>query len=89
MLIFISLIVQTSKMYRISEDLSCGIFYAFGDTGSNTHHQRDRTGPQLISVDQEIFRIDKVLRKSKGPALWKGYPEKFNSWIPLKDLEKL
>ena len=47
--------------------------------------------PELIRAAQEIFRIDKVLRKSKGRALvkWKGYPEKFNSWIPLEDLERL
>ena len=30
---------------------------------------------------QEIFRIDRVLRK------WKGYSNAFNSWIPLADLE--
>ena len=37
------------------------------------------------------FRIDKVLRKRRGQALvkWKGYPDKFNSWVPVHDLEKL
>ena len=46
---------------------------------------------QLQKTTQTTFRIEKVLRKRKGQALvtWKGYPDKFNSWVPLKDLERL
>ena len=46
---------------------------------------------QLQKTTQTTFRIEKVLRKRKGQALvkWKGYPEKFNSWVPLEDLERL
>lgn len=46
---------------------------------------------QLQKTSQDTFRIEKVLQKRKGQALvkWKGYPEKFNSWIPLTDLERL
>ena len=46
---------------------------------------------QLQKTTQTTFRIEKVLRKRKGQALvkWKGYPDKFNSWAPLKDLERL
>ena len=46
---------------------------------------------QLQRTTQTTFRIEKVLRKRKGQALvkWKGYPEKFNSWVPLEDLERL
>ena len=46
---------------------------------------------QLQKTAQTTFRIEKVLRKRKGQALvkWKGYPEKFNSWVPLEDLERL
>ena len=46
---------------------------------------------QLQKTTQTTFRIEKVLRKRKGEALvkWKGYPDKFNSWVPLKDLERL
>ena len=38
---------------------------------------------------QEIFRIERVLRKKKNQvyAKWKGYSDAFNSWIPLTDLE--
>ena len=46
---------------------------------------------QMQRTTQTTFRIEKVLRKRKGQALvkWKGYPEKFNSWVPLEDLERL
>ena len=46
---------------------------------------------QLQKTSQTKFRIDKVLRKRRGQALvkWKGYPDKFNSWVPVHDLEKL
>ena len=48
-------------------------------------------GGELQETDQTIFRIEKVIRKTKGKALvkWKGYPDEFNSWIPLRDLQSL
>ena len=48
-------------------------------------------GEELQETDQTIFRIEKVIRKTKDKALvkWKGYPDEFNSWIPLKDLKNL
>ena len=38
---------------------------------------------------QEIFRIERVLRKKKNQVFvkWKGHGDAFNSWIPLTDLE--
>ncbi|PFX19751.1 putative uncharacterized transposon-derived protein F54H12.3 [Stylophora pistillata] len=46
---------------------------------------------EMLRANQELFRIEKVIRKSKGKALvkWSGYPEKFNSWIDVKDLQKI
>ena len=46
---------------------------------------------ELQKRDQTIYRIEKVIRKTKDKALvkWKGYPAEFNSWIPLKDLQSL
>ena len=46
---------------------------------------------QLQKAVQTKFRIEKVLRKRRDQALvkWKGYPDKFNSWIPMQDLRKL
>lgn len=46
-------------------------------------------------VDQQEYTIDKVLRsRGKGRkkeyfVSWVGYPDKFNSWIPAKDLRRL
>ena len=49
--------------------------------------------PELLKAKQEVFRIEKVLRKDnkKKRALvkWKGYADDFNSWVPIKDLEGL
>lgn len=44
---------------------------------------------ELQRAKQEIFRIEKVIRKNKKQAYvkWKGYDDKFNSWVPLEDLE--
>ena len=47
--------------------------------------------PELLKAKQDVFRIDKVIRRDykKKQALvkWKGYSDEFNSWIPMKDLQ--
>ena len=49
--------------------------------------------PELLKAEQEVFRIDKVIRRDykKKQALvsWKGYSDDFNTWIPLKDLKNI
>ena len=49
--------------------------------------------PELLKAKQDVFRIDKVIRRNykKKQALvkWKGYSDEFNSWIPMKDLNAL
>ena len=49
--------------------------------------------PELLKAKQEVFRIDKIIRKDykKKQALvkWKGYSDDFNSWIPMKDLQNI
>ena len=49
--------------------------------------------PELLKAEQDVFRIEKIIRKDhkKNQALvkWKGYSNDFNSWIPFKDLSKI
>ena len=49
--------------------------------------------PELLKVTQDIFRIEKVIRRDykKKQALvkWLGYSDDFNSWVSLKDLQDL
>ena len=45
-------------------------------------------GKELQKIDQQEFRIEKVIKK-KGDILyvkWKGCDNSFNSWIDKKDL---
>jgi hypothetical protein len=45
---------------------------------------------ELQKTSQEIFRIEKVIRKRGNKLLvkWSGYPETFNSWIVNKQLRQ-
>ena len=49
--------------------------------------------PELQKTTQEIFRIEKVIRRDnkRKRALVKlsGYPAKFDSWVPMSELNKL
>ena len=44
--------------------------------------------PELQKTEQQIFRIEKVIKKENDKSLvkWKGYSDKFNSWVDNKDL---
>jgi len=46
---------------------------------------------ELQKTQQEIFRIEKVIRRRGDKSLvkWLGYPKEFNSWVDNKDLMKL
>ena len=45
---------------------------------------------ELQKVKQQTFRIEKVVKrdnkKKKALVKWKGYSDKFNSWVSFKDL---
>ena len=47
--------------------------------------------PELQKTEQQIYRIEKIIKKEKGRSFvkWKGYPDKFNSWVDNKDLINL
>ena len=38
----------------------------------------------------DVYKIEKVIRKKKNEALvrWLGWPSKYDTWIPLRDLKK-
>ena len=44
---------------------------------------------ELQKATQEKFRIEKVLKRKGGKLYvkWRGYDNRFNSWIDKKDLE--
>ena len=43
---------------------------------------------ELQKTEQQVFRMEKVIEKRKNKSLvkWKGYSDKFNSWVDNKDL---
>jgi len=46
---------------------------------------------QVHASDDALFRIEKVLKRQKGRWLvkWKGWPDKYNSWIASADVSAL
>ena len=44
--------------------------------------------PELQKTIQQVFRIEKVIKKEKNKSLvkWKGYSDDFNSWLDNKDI---
>ena len=44
--------------------------------------------PELQKTSQELFRIEKVIKRGKKKSLvkWKGYSDGFNSWVDNKDI---
>ena len=70
------LLVKLKTIYVVVSDLNSGkIIESFYEK-------------ELQKASQEEFRIEKVLKR-KGDKLyvkWKGYDNRFNSWIDKKDL---
>lgn len=48
---------------------------------------------ELSAVDKkdDVFRVEKILRRRKGMALfkWLGYDSNHNSWVPKKDIQDI
>ena len=66
-------------------------------TSPVTYRIADRNGeeitgtfyePELQKASQELFRIEKVIKRGKKKSLvkWKGYSDDFNSWVDNKDI---
>ena len=47
--------------------------------------------PELQKMSQQLFRIEKVIKRVKKKSLvkWKGYSDDFNSWVDNKDIVNL
>ena len=56
------------------------------------HHGEEIQGTfyeqEMQKTHQDIFRIEKIIRKEKNRLLvkWLGYPDSFNSWVGNKEL---
>ena len=71
-MLLIKLKIQTYVINDLNGQKIIGIFY----------------GKELQKTNQKEFRIEKVLKR-KGDTLyvkWKGYDNRFNSWIDKKDI---
>ena len=83
----------TEEIFLINKIQSTNsITYRIKDP-NNEEIQESFYEPELLKVTQDIFRIDKVIRRDykKKQALvkWLGYSNDFNSWFPPKDLQDL
>ena len=82
---------STEKVFEISE-----VHY----TSPPTYKIKDLQGEEirgkfyeqeLQKTSQEIFRIEKVIRRRDNKSLvkWLGYQDSFSSWVDNKDLTNL
>ena len=81
----------TEEVFKVSEvHYTEPITYKIVDL-NNDEIQGSFYAPELQKTTQEMFRIEKVIRRKGNKSLvkWLGYPESFNSWVDNKDLVKL
>ena len=89
--------IKKYKLSRMTQLHKIGVYLTQGQKSKLARAYKKNEGVtirlalKLYSVDQEVYRIEKVIRKTKDKALvkWKGYPDQFNSWVSLKDLTNL
>ena len=71
-------VVPTYKIEELDGTLLKGTFY-----------EQDL---QKVNVSKnDLFRVDKVVKRKGNKVLvrWKGWPDKYDSWIDKKDVKKL
>lgn len=61
-----------------------------GTPVKGTFYKPDLQKVQL-SGDDSLFRVDKIVKRKKDKVLvhWKGWPDKYDSWVEKKDLTAL
>ena len=81
----------TEEVFTISQVLhTIPTTYKIADY-NNEEIQGTLYEQELQKTNQEIFRIEKIIKKGKTKSLvkWKGYPVSFNSWVNNKKLLNL
>ena len=81
----------TKEMFLVDKIQSTNpITYRLKDL-NNKEIQGSFYKPELLKAKQDVFRIDKVIRRhyKRKQALvkWLRYSEDFNSWVPLSSLQ--
>ena len=76
-------ITKKRPVYRLADDLGEDIKGEFYNE-------------ELQAIDENRYLIERFLKKKKDPTgnflyfvKWKGWPSKFNSWIPAKQYKKI
>jgi len=77
--------VFTVSEVRYTDHITYKLKYFNGEEIKGSFYEQE-----LQKTTQEIFRIEKVIRRKGDKSLvkWLGYPDKFNSWVDNKDLVK-
>ena len=81
---------KLSKRYlqfrKLNTRLRLPIRYYSGEEIQGTFYEQESQ-----KTNQEVYRIEKVIKKGKTKSLvkWKGYPEAFNSWVNNRELTSL
>ena len=76
--------VRQVPVYKLKDDA--------GDILDGTFYEAEL---QKVIKEDDVYRVENVLRKRKRKGAveyfvkWKGYPDKFNSWVAEKDILKL
>jgi hypothetical protein len=81
----------TEEIFTVSKvQMSTPVTYKITDLNGE-EIQGTFYGQELQKTSQEIFRIEKVIRRRGNKSLvkWLGYPETFNSWVENKELVQL
>jgi len=73
----------TEEVFTVSDvQQTCPVTYKLTDL-ADEEIQGSFYEQELQKTSQEVFRIDKVIRRKGDKALvrWKGYPDGLNSWV--------
>ena len=76
--------VRQVPVYKLKDDA--------GEILDGTFYEKEL---QKVLKNDDVYRVEKVLRKRKRKGMieyfvkWKGYPDRFNSWVNESDISKL